>query len=784
MSYSEWKQYKNSGETKTTQTTTGYEAWREYKYGEPTVTKTETKGKTSSTKQTTTPYSQTAEAANNRDAKRDETQSGKTVTGVPLFTTEEENQTQEKQSIFKRIGAAIGSAAIARGQAEAEMANDDYLSPAEAAAMSFAKSTGAIDTAAAIGSAVSAVTGNEQTAQRNADVYKWAKDTVQQANEEQKVASTIGSVAGDVALITAIGGGVGKLATKATTKVVGTGADLAVKGAAEKATSTFANKAIGAAVKAATTATTFAAKTAVQNVGSVTTGNTSGKDYRIEILTSAASGAAFGIVDSVLSAGGTEILTGLNNKKTLGIDWTSPFAWFTKEVAAGMAGAGASIATDLALATPDEEYTAAYKAMHPYATDETVKASYKEQVKKNIGKQMLMMFFFTMISAGKSTANEIAKTRSGMALVEEYLKTNFTDEYMAKAEQYSKMSAEERIAFAKETIARVNTAEGQLESLFSESGYYGVGLNADGKRIYSALENIKSIAETDLKPYSSTGVTTTGNTEYASNIMRMITDGAGTPAVSGNAVAQSAAKASSPTYMMPTATTPGQFASPVANTSEVVYNNAITTKEADNGGRDLRLSGGSQRVPGQSPIEQAGLVEGQAGGTSGKGSFTGENSAAYFGSNGKAESAYGGQEIKIDAANAKDKGVGGITISRVVDASEISTKLKKGTKLAIVSGKDTPAMATARKRANNAGLEIVFVAGGDIVSADDGTVARGCLVSVNKKGIKIICRVDDKYADADQLSRHEIGHDYVNTGKLTPRQVIEDFRKTSATKMM
>ena len=79
-------------------------------------------------------------------------------------------------------------------------------------------------------------------------------------------------------------------------------------------------------------------------------------------------------------------------------------------------------------------------------------------------------------------------------------------------------------------------------------------------------------------------------------------------------------------------------------------------------------------------------------------------------------------------------------------------------------------MKKAKKRAEKRGLKVTFYAGGNLDIEIDGKVAsvRGYI-----KGDQVYVRVDHPYYTADQLMRHEIGHDMIARGEVDINEVRE-----------
>ena len=97
--------------------------------------------------------------------------------------------------------------------------------------------------------------------------------------------------------------------------------------------------------------------------------------------------------------------------------------------------------------------------------------------------------------------------------------------------------------------------------------------------------------------------------------------------------------------------------------------------------------------------------------------------------------------------------------------------------------KDTAEMAKARKAAKQRGLKVVFFGGNNLdikrmVEMPDGTRQ---LIDVSARayisGGRVFVRVDHAEYTADQLMRHEIGHDKIEKGEINPNEVRDRIER-------
>lgn len=141
------------------------------------------------------------------------------------------------------------------------------------------------------------------------------------------------------------------------------------------------------------------------------------------------------------------------------------------------------------------------------------------------------------------------------------------------------------------------------------------------------------------------------------------------------------------------------------------------------------------------------------------GQDTGRKVSAVEDRTGQAESR------RDDGNRPRDREAPALTYEKEVSAKSLGIEggLDSGRVYLIAEGSETAAMKRAKKRAEKRGLKVTFFAGDNIQIEQDGEVvsARGYI-----KGDDVYIRVDHPYYTADQLMRHEIGHDMINRGEV------------------
>lgn len=788
-------------------------------------------------------------------------------------TSSTSTETESKnQSGLKRFGAMIGAAIEAQSNAEYERLTDDKIDLEEAAAIGAAQIPVSIGTAFA--KADERATRKDTTmsvpeAQKKYGAYTgeqksnvnefsdWWSDLSNEAQQQNGVAYGAGKIVADVAIMNGISSVVTPAVGKAASAITGT----TIKGAewvgtAKSTLSPIATTIVNTASKAVSGAMTFGIKYAAEEAGNASTNKITGKEYFGGIVKSAASGAIFSVVDSVLSAGGTNILKGLNQRSFVtantglsaagsssravtvkGIDWTSPFAWFTKEIIAGMGAASASVGFDYATAKPSKSYYEQMRSVYPGISDEQIESAYKNQMKEGLGKQFLTMFFFSVISAYGSTMNELAKTNAAGEVINQTMQHCFGEKLLKDIENYAFLSPNEKLRVQNEIVLATNRARYILDSVNLEmtTNGYAVGWNQYYKDAYidQPLEAIKNIYSApnyaSANDYSRSSSYTTEETEYGlqlvdtikraestsnpqdvsvktevaaaaqnvatvPNSLEPVTAAGIVPSVSEatqNNTVTAQPQTEAPSIVLPTATEPARIVDPeravanvsipVANESLVGYNGidnpTMMKGDTVNGGRDISVPQGSQRTYGQSPVERTGTVEKTTGRIESKGSISGENEAKTSGAFRSSFTENGGVAKIKSVADAKDKSISDLYFGAEVDSTKyFGDKGSSKTKFREVIGGDTETIREARRLAKEAGAELILIAGDDL-SFSNGAEARAAIRVVGGK-VQIVSRVDDPEANCVQLTQHELGHKKIREGILIVDKAVDLFRKT------
>lgn len=176
----------------------------------------------------------------------------------------------------------------------------------------------------------------------------------------------------------------------------------------------------------------------------------------------------------------------------------------------------------------------------------------------------------------------------------------------------------------------------------------------------------------------------------------------------------------------------------VAPRAEPAYNGAINETEVRNNGReDLYLRGSGERNDSQNPRGQVSAVEEDAGRDQSRDVQTRP-------ADGGAASLTYGEKISTKALG-------------IANGSTTST-------VRLVKGGDTEVTRAAAKLAEENGVNLVLFGGGNLrVKNKNGAYveARGM-----KIGDTIYCRVDHARYNAEQLTRHEIGHKWIADGEV------------------
>lgn len=186
------------------------------------------------------------------------------------------------------------------------------------------------------------------------------------------------------------------------------------------------------------------------------------------------------------------------------------------------------------------------------------------------------------------------------------------------------------------------------------------------------------------------------------------------------------------------------------NSSEVLQKVAKdakinNNKESGDNEQGVRLRDGSERDGGQDPGGQVSAVE----------SGTGQDQSRGEGK-----------------SRPRDREAASLTYGEEVSAKSRGIKggLDSGKVYLLAEGSETNEMKKARARAEKRGKKVTFFAGGNlrIEQGDVVISARGYI-----EGDNVYVRVDHPYYTADQLMRHELGHDMIARGEVNVDEVRE-----------
>ena len=167
----------------------------------------------------------------------------------------------------------------------------------------------------------------------------------------------------------------------------------------------------------------------------------------------------------------------------------------------------------------------------------------------------------------------------------------------------------------------------------------------------------------------------------------------------------------------------------VANDAKTEYNNTYT--EADNG-RKVYLRNGGERTDGTNTGKQVRVVEGS----------TGRNQSGQT------------------KSKPRDSEAASLTLGKEVSTASFYIPNGSTTdKIYRIAGGETTAMKQARMLARDRGLEVMFYAGGNMTI--DGESVRGYII-----GNRVFIRADHPQFTADQIMRHEVGHDQIDKGEI------------------
>lgn len=172
-----------------------------------------------------------------------------------------------------------------------------------------------------------------------------------------------------------------------------------------------------------------------------------------------------------------------------------------------------------------------------------------------------------------------------------------------------------------------------------------------------------------------------------------------------------------------------EAAKTVANPVKGEYNNTYT--EADDG-RKVHLRDGGERTDGENTGKQVRVVE---------------------------ESA-GRNQSRQTQSQPRDSEATSLTLGKEVSTASFYIPNGSTTdKIYRIAGGETTAMKRAKMLARDRGLEVMFYAGGNMTI--DGESVRGYI-----NGKRVFIRADHPQFTADQIMRHEVGHDMIDKGEI------------------
>ena len=283
-----------------------------------------------------------------------------------------ENSLQQKLASLPYAEISSGNRTNAATEALADLNN-------KRAGLSagFMQGSGIVPMSTALNAGLEKLTG-----QSNPSAYEAAEE-VERARRSTPNAFSAGNVAGNIALMTALGEGVG-----AGAKAVGASGRLA---------------------SMAANALTFGGTEAIHGMGDVATGNITPGRYAKNIGTSAIGGAAGGLASELT---GTGIGKVLRDKKMM-----TPFMEFVRQTASGTAFGGANLAASQAIA---------------YGTND----DQMKMTRRQAAEQMASVFGFSMINGAIRALNTTASAKADLqrqvdeatAVYESLTKGEFSEE--------------------------------------------------------------------------------------------------------------------------------------------------------------------------------------------------------------------------------------------------------------------------------------------------------------------------------------------------------------------
>jgi len=168
-------------------------------------------------------------------------------------------------------------------------------------------------------------------------------------------------------------------------------------------------------------------------------------------------------------------------------------------------------------------------------------------------------------------------------------------------------------------------------------------------------------------------------------------------------------------------------------------------KESEENEQGIRLRDGGERDDGKDTKGQVSAVEGGTGQDQSRGK---------------------------DQRRPRDREAASLTYGEEVSAKSRGIKggLDSGKVYLLAEGSETNEMKKARARAEKLGKKVTFFAGGNL-RIEQGDVVISARAYI--EGDNVYVRVDHPYYTADQLMRHELGHDMIARGEVDINEVRE-----------
>lgn len=587
----------------------------------------------------------------------------------------------------------------------------------EAAVLGGLQGSGIASAAAGIGAL--AGLGSEDVKSRNRQWYGGFLQDAARAKEEHPVASSVGSIGGNLALLAATGGAAG-----AGAKAVGMGAGALTT-----------QMAVGAL--------SFAGANAVQNAGAVSTGYMSGGDYLKGIAVSGAQGLAGNLAGGLVGSGMADLL------RSKGL--MTPFMEFVRQTAGSMTNAtvnqavgylaadekpsGEEIAEGLVTAFA---FSLISGAIGSYKTTQAQKANMETAYKAiEEGYQELMR------GTGNMTPEELAQRAQAIIRQTQSLRRSLNSYYIA-GQQASVNELNGALDLIEQTMqnflggkgASAGSAAASMLPVPSGSAAvpateYGVNRELSGALPVPA-ETQKLTQE--IANAVSQGLEVQNSEKAASGIVP-----AGKNIPKENAGAAAAQSADIGSFHARTAQDAGAETVDAGAVSE--YNNSIRNGGVKNGAEEIYLRDGGERTDG---TDTGGELRAVAEGT-------------------------GRDQSREIAGRPADDGAASLSYGEEV--SPASLGISGGSETAgvrLVTGGDTEATRAAKQLGAERGLDVVLFGGGNLSIEQNGrTVSAQAFISGNR----VYVRADHPDYTADQLMRHEAGHDMIAKGELDPAAV-------------